>query len=117
MSFIVHKPVDIVDKRVISTYKRIIIVEKPVDNSEQMEENARNTEAGANSEPVDKSEEEQNPAGSRWEYMKTMESYKMALYMAASVKEMPHMMLNSAEYWKKWLEAEVDENGEKLSKK
>lgn len=93
------------------------IVEKLVDNSEQMEENARNTEAGANSEPVDKSEEEQNPAGSRWEYMKTMESYKMALYMAASVKEMPHMMLNSAEYWKKWLEAEVDENGEELSKK
>ena len=92
------------------------IVEKPVDNSEQMEENARNTEAGANSEPVDKSEEEQNPAGSRWEYMKTMESYKMALYMAASVKEMPHMMLNSAEYWKKWLEEEVDENGEELSK-
>lgn len=93
------------------------IVEKPVDNSEQIEENARNTEAGANSEPVDKSKEEQNPAGSRWEYMKTMESYKMALYMAASVKEMPHMMLNSAEYWKKWLEAEVDENGEELSKK
>ena len=91
--------------------------EKPVDNSEQMEENARNTEAGANSEPVDKSEEEQNPAGSRWEYMKTMELYKVALYMAASVKEMPHMMLNSAEYWKKWLEAEVDENGEELSKK
>ena len=93
------------------------IVEKPVDNSEQMEENARNTEVEADSEPVDKPEEEQNPAGSRWEYMKTMESYKMALYMAASVKEMPHMMLNSAEYWKKWLEAEVDENGEKLSKK
>ena len=93
------------------------IVEKPVDNSEQMEENARNTEAGANSESVDKSEEEQNPAGSRWEYMKTMESYKMALYMAASVKEMPHMMLNSAEYWKKWLEAEVNENGEEISKK
>lgn len=43
---------------------------------------------GANSEPADKSEEEQNPAGSRWEYMKTMEPYKMALYMAASVKEM-----------------------------
>lgn len=97
--------------------KPVEIVEKPVDNSEQMEENARNTEAGANSEPVDKSEEEQSPAGSRWEYMKTMESYKMALYIAASVKEMPHMMLNSAEYWKKWLEAEVDENGEELSKK
>ena len=92
------------------------IVEKPVDNSEQMEENARNTEVETDSEQVDKSEEEQNPAGSRWEYMKTMESYKMALYMAASVKEMPHMMLNSAEYWKKWLEAEVDENGEELSK-
>lgn len=93
------------------------IVEKPVDNSEQIEENARNTEAGANSEPVDKSEEEQNPAGSRWEYMKTMESYKMALYMAASVNEMPHMMLNSAEYWKKWLETEVDENGDEIGKK
>jgi len=90
---------------------------EPVDNSEQMEENARNTEVETDSEQVDKSEEEQNPAGSRWEYMKTMESYKMALYMAASVKEMPHMMLNSAEYWKKWLEAEVDENGEELSKK
>lgn len=35
---------------------------------------------------------------------------------AASVNEMPHMMLNSAEYWKKWLETEVDENGEELSK-
>ena len=93
------------------------IVEKPVDNSEQMEENARNTEAEADSEPVDKSEEEQNPAGSRWEYMKTMEPYKMALYMAASVKEMPHMMLNSVEYWKKWLETEVDENGDEISKK
>lgn len=95
------------------------IVEKPVDNSEQMEENARNTEVEADSEPVDKSEEseEQNPAGSRWEYMKTMESYKMALYMAASVNEMPHMMLNSAEYWKKWLETEVNENGDELSKK
>ena len=93
------------------------IVEKPVDNSEQMEENARNTEVGADSEPVDKSKEEQNPTGSRWEYMKTMESYKMALYMAASVNEMPHMMLNSAEYWKKWLEAEVDENGDEISKK
>ena len=93
------------------------IVEKPVDNSEQIEENARNTEAGANSEPVDKSEEEQNPAGSRWEYMKTMESYKMALYMAASVNEMPRMMLNSAEYWKKWLETEVDENGDEIGKK
>ena len=92
------------------------IVEKPVDNSEQMEENVRNTEVETDSEQVDKSEEEQNPAGSRWEYMKTMESYKMALYMAASVKEMPHMMLNSAEYWKKWLEEEVDENGEELSK-
>lgn len=92
------------------------IVEKPVDNSEQMEENARNTEVETDSEQVDKSEEEQNPAGSRWEYMKTMESYKMALYMAASVNEMPHMMLNSAEYWKKWLEAEVNENGEEISK-
>ena len=27
----VHKPVDIVDKRAISTYKRIIIVEQTVD--------------------------------------------------------------------------------------
>lgn len=31
MSFIVHKPVGIVDKRAISTYKRIAGVEKPVD--------------------------------------------------------------------------------------
>lgn len=90
-------------------------VENSVDNSKTVEENAINTEKGTELEEVDNSE--QHPTGSRWEYMKTMESYKMALYMAASVKEMPHMMLNSAEYWKKWLEAEVDENGEKLSKK
>lgn len=31
MSFMVHKPVDIVDKWAISTYKRIIVVEKLVD--------------------------------------------------------------------------------------
>ena len=31
MSFKVHKPEDIVDKRAISTYKRIAGVEKPVD--------------------------------------------------------------------------------------
>ena len=90
-------------------------VENSVDNSKTVEENAINTETGTESEEVDNSE--QHPTGSRWEYMKTMEPYKMALYMAASVNEMPHMMLNSAEYWKKWLEAEVDENGEELSKK
>lgn len=89
--------------------------ENSVDNSKTVEENARNTETGTESEEMDNSE--QHPTGSRWEYMKAMESYKMALYMAASVNEMPHMMLNSAEYWKKWLEAEVDENGEELSKK
>lgn len=89
-------------------------VENSVDNSKTVEENAINTETGTESEEVDNSE--QHPTGSRWEYMKTMESYKMALYMAASVNEMPHMMLNSVEYWKKWLEAEVDENGEELSK-
>lgn len=89
-------------------------VENSVDNSKTVEENVINTETGTESEEVDNSG--QHPTGSRWEYMKTMESYKMALYMAASVKEMPHMMLNSAEYWKKWLEAEVDENGEELSK-
>lgn len=31
MSFIVYKPVDIVDKLAISTYKRITVVEKLVD--------------------------------------------------------------------------------------
>lgn len=89
-------------------------VENIVDNSKTVEENVINTETGTESEEVDNSG--QHPTGSRWEYMKTMESYKMALYMAASVNEMPHMMLNSAEYWKKWLETEVDENGEELSK-
>lgn len=90
-------------------------VENSVDNSKTVEENVINTETGTESEEVDNSG--QHPTGSRWEYMKTMESYKMALYMAASVNEMPHMMLNSAEYWKKWLEAEVDENGDEISKK
>ena len=65
---------------------------------------------------VDNSEK-QNPAGSRWEYMKTMGAYAAALYMAASMKEIPHMMLGSAEYWKKWFETKADENGEKIGKK
>lgn len=91
-------------------------VEKVVDNSGEIQESAINTEAGRPQEQVDNSEK-QNPAGSRWEYMKTMGAYAAALYMAASMKEMPHMMLGSAEYWKKWLETEVDENGEKIGKK
>lgn len=71
---------------------------------------------GTMQEQVDNSEK-QNTAGSRWEYMKTMGTYAAALYMAASMKEMPHMMLGSAGYWQKWLETEVDENGEKIRKK
>lgn len=38
------------------------IVEKPVDNSEQMEENAKTQKRGANSEPVDKSKNRIRPA-------------------------------------------------------
>lgn len=91
-------------------------VEKAVDNSGKIQETAINTEAGRLQGQVDNSEK-QDPAGRRWEYMKTMGAYAVALYMAASMKEMPHMMLGSAEYWKKWLETEVDENGEKIGKK
>lgn len=76
------------------------------------------TDAMQESEPfVEKAvdnTEKQDSAGSRWEYMKTMGAYAAALYMAASMKKMPHMMLGSAEYWQKWLETEVDENGEKI---
>ena len=86
-------------------------VEKVVDNSGEIQESAINTEAGRPQEQVDNSEK-QNPAGSRWEYMKTMGAYAASLYMAASMKKMPHMMLGSAEYWQKWLETEVDENGQ-----
>ena len=86
-------------------------VEKGVDNSGEIQESAINTEAGRPQEQVDNSEK-QNPAGSRWEYMKTMGAYAAALYMAASMKEIPHMMLGSAEYWKKWFETKVDENGQ-----
>jgi len=85
--------------------------EKVVDNSGEIQESAINTEAGRPQEQVDNSEK-QNPAGSRWEYMKTMGAYAAALYMAASMKEIPHMMLGSAEYWKKWFETKVDENGQ-----
>lgn len=86
-------------------------VEKVVDNSGEIQESAINTEAGRPQEQVDNSEK-QKPAGSRWEYMKTMGAYAAALYMAASMKEIPHMMLGSAEYWKKWFETKVDENGQ-----
>lgn len=86
-------------------------VEKVVDNSGEIQESAINTEAGRPQEQVDNSEK-QNPAGSRWEYMKTMGAYAAALFMAASMKEIPHMMLGSAEYWKKWFETKVDENGQ-----
>lgn len=36
MSFIVHKPVDIVDNLGISLYKRINVVEKPVDRVDKI---------------------------------------------------------------------------------
>lgn len=90
-------------------------VENCVDNFEEIQENAINTEAEADSEQVDKSEEaEVHAVGSRWEYMKTMEPYKAALYLAVSVKEMAHMRLGSTDYWREWLEQEVDVNGEAL---
>jgi len=90
-------------------------VENCVDNSEEIQENVINTEAEADSEQVDNSEEtEVHVVGSRWEYMKTMEPYKVALYLAVSVKEMAHMRLGSADYWREWLEQEVDVNGEAL---
>lgn len=86
-------------------------VEKAVDNSGEIQESAINTEAGRPQEQVDNSKK-QDSAGSRWEYMKTMGTYAAALYMAASMKKMPHMMLGSAEYWQKWLETEVGKNGQ-----
>ena len=90
-------------------------VENCVDNSEEIQENAINTEVEAEFEQVDNSEQtEVHAVGSRWEYMKTMEPYKAALYLAVSVKEMAHMRLDSADYWREWLEQEVDVNGEAL---
>ena len=86
-------------------------VEKAVDNSGEIQESAINTEAGRPQEQVDNSKK-QDSAGSRWEYMKTMGTYAAALYMAASMKKMPHMMLGLAEYWQKWLETEVGKNGQ-----
>lgn len=92
------------------------LLPEPVKMPEIQKEEPDCTDAMQESEPfVEKAvdnPEKQDSAGSRWEYMKTMGAYAAALYMAASMKEMPHMMLGSAEYWKKWLETEVDENGQ-----
>lgn len=85
------------------------LLPEPVKMPEIQKEEPDCTDAMQESEPF---VEKQDSAGSRWEYMKTMGAYAAALYMAASMKEMPHMMLGSAEYWKKWLETEVDENGQ-----
>jgi len=92
------------------------LLPEPVKMPEIQKEEPDCTDAMQESEPfVEKAvdnPEKQNPAGSRWEYMKTMGAYAAALYMAASMKEIPHMMLGSAEYWKKWFETKVDENGQ-----
>ena len=50
----------------------------------------------------------------RKKYMETLSTYEMALYIAASIKTMPHMMLNSPDFWFEWLGKEVDEKGEEI---
>lgn len=52
--------------------------------------------------------------GSRKKYLDTLTEYGAALYMAASMQEMPHMKLNDPKYWEKWLSEEVDDQGEAI---
>lgn len=58
--------------------------------------------------------EEKSAYGSRKQYLDTLTEYGAALYLAASMKEMKHMLLNDVTYWETWLKAEVDENGEEI---
>lgn len=59
-------------------------------------------------------EEPERPYGSRKQYLESLSTYGMALYMAAAMQTLPHMRLNFADFWEKWLKAEVDDNGEEI---
>lgn len=59
-------------------------------------------------------EEPESPFGSRKQYLNSLNTYGMALYMAASMQTLPHMRMNFPDFWEKWLSAEVDDNGEEI---
>ena len=52
--------------------------------------------------------------GSRKKYLDSLTEYRAALYMAASIREMSHMLLNDPDYWNQWLSQEVDDHGEAI---
>lgn len=85
-------------------------VNNSVENSEEIEENAINTEADTDSQSVDNFMNP--PEQTREEYIKGLPTYKLALYIAASMKEIPHMTLDSPEFWNRWLRAKVNEKGD-----
>lgn len=52
--------------------------------------------------------------GSRKQFLDEKTAYGAALYMAASMRTMPHVRLTDADFWERWLSEEVDERGERI---
>lgn len=80
--------------------------------TKMQEEHSREETEGK--QAMNSPEEPERPYGSRKQYLESLSTYGMALYMAAAMQTLPHMRLNFADFWENWLKAEVDDNGEEI---
>lgn len=56
----------------------------------------------------------ESPFKSRKEYIDGLTIEGAAVYMAKSMRTLPHFKMNFSDFWEKWLSEEVDENGEDI---
>ena len=80
--------------------------------TKMQEEHSREETEGK--QAMNSPEEPERPYGSRKQYLESLSTYGMALYMAAAMQTLPHTRLNFADFWENWLKAEVDDNGEEI---
>lgn len=84
-------------------------------NEPEPEDTELGQQASISQKPAQEEKEEvTSHYGSRKKYLDSLTEYRAALYMAASIREMPHMLLNDPDYWNQWLSQEVDNHGEAI---
>ena len=101
-------PVQMQTKLKKNVSKKPESVTETEENASKESENVINTQENVTEVMIQQAYKE------RKKYIETLSTYEMALYIAASIKTMPHMMLNSPDFWFEWLGKEVDEKGEEI---
>lgn len=89
---------------------------EPEAGQQDTEKEGGETEAGEQQEAEKADQEETIKChyGNRKQYLDHLTEYGAALYMAASMQGMKHMMLSDPKYWESWLSEEVDDKGEAI---